>query len=91
MSRPTVLISFGSPYILGATPDVGSYLVAWGPREVSQKAAARALVGAASISGRLPVSVPPLHELGAGLDREAIARVAALESPYCIAVTATPP
>jgi beta-glucosidase-like glycosyl hydrolase/CubicO group peptidase (beta-lactamase class C family) len=80
LARPTVLVSFGSPYILAATPDVGTYLVAWGPREVSQKAAARALVGAAPISGRLPISLPPFHRLGEGEDRAEIAAVAALDT-----------
>ncbi|MDH3227581.1 MAG: glycoside hydrolase family 3 protein, partial [Thermoleophilia bacterium] len=38
-ARPTVVVSFGNPYLLSALPDVGSYLVAWGDREVSQRAA----------------------------------------------------
>ena len=77
--RPTVLISLGNPYLLSALPSVGSYLVGWGDREVSQRAAARAVAGAASIGGRLPITLPGLHELGAGLDREAIPSIAALE------------
>lgn len=71
-TRPLVLISFGSPYILSAVPQVGSYLVAWGDREVAQVAAAQALVGATGISGRLPISIPPLHTRGEGLVRESV-------------------
>ncbi len=72
-SRPgsALTISFGGPYVLSAFPEVGSYMVAWGEREVSQRAAARALAGAESIGGRLPVSIPPLHQMGDGLDRAA--------------------
>lgn len=68
---PLVLISFGNPYLLTALPEVGTYLVAWGDREVSQRAAARAVTGAAPLSGRLPISIPPLHERGEGIERAA--------------------
>lgn len=66
---PVVLVSFGNPYLLRSVPEVGSYLVAWGGRPPSQRAAARALLGDAPLTGRLPVSLPPLQPLGAGLDR----------------------
>lgn len=65
----TVLVSFGNPYVLQQAPAVSSYLVAWGGFPVSQTAAARALIGTAPISGRLPISIPPLLRYGAGLDR----------------------
>lgn len=68
---PAVVISFGGPYVLSAFPGIGSYLVAWGEREVSQRAAARAVAGAQAIRGRLPVSIPPLHSAGDGLERAA--------------------
>ena len=64
------VLSFGSPYLLSAFPDAGTYLVAWGGWEVSQRAAARAVTGAAPITGRLPISIPPLHSAGEGLDRD---------------------
>jgi CubicO group peptidase (beta-lactamase class C family) len=67
----SVLISFGNPYLLGAVPDVGTYIVAWGDREVSQRAAARAVAGAARIEGRLPITLPGLHPRGAGIVRPA--------------------
>jgi beta-N-acetylhexosaminidase len=76
--HPTVLISFGNPYLLSAFPEAGSYLVAWGGREVSQGAAARALAGAAAISGRSPITIPGLHDRGEGLTREANPVMAAL-------------
>jgi len=69
---PTLLISFGSPYLLAAAPDVPSYLVAWGDREVSQRAALAAVLGEQPISGRLPIPLPPFHALGEGLDRAAV-------------------
>jgi beta-glucosidase-like glycosyl hydrolase/CubicO group peptidase (beta-lactamase class C family) len=68
-ARPTVLVSFGNPYLLSAVPDVGSYMLAWGDREVSQRAALAALFGEEAISGRLPIALPPFHPFGHGLDR----------------------
>ena len=68
-SGAAAVVSFGGPYVLSAFPSVGAYMVAWGEREVSQRAAARALAGAAAIGGKLPVSIPPLHRAGDGLDR----------------------
>ena len=65
----TAVISFGNPYLLSAFSDAGTYLAAWGGWEVSQRAAARAVAGVAPITGRLPVSIPPLHRVGDGLDR----------------------
>jgi beta-N-acetylhexosaminidase len=69
--RPLVLVSFGNPYLLRQVPEVPGYLVAWGGFPVSQVAAARALSGAAAISGRLPISIPPVARRGAGLARGA--------------------
>jgi beta-N-acetylhexosaminidase len=64
---PTVLVSFGNPYLLGAVPEVRTYLLAWGDREVSQRAAARALAGVTGIEGRLPITLPGLHARGEGI------------------------
>ncbi|MDH5589238.1 MAG: serine hydrolase [Gemmatimonadota bacterium] len=88
-THPTVLVSLGSPYLLGAFPDVGSYLVAWGNREVSQRAAVRALFGEAPITGKLPISLPPFHQVGEGLEREQVVttggRAAVVDDPLVAA------
>jgi beta-N-acetylhexosaminidase len=67
--RRPMLVSMGNPYLLQQVPDVPAYLVAWGGFPVSQRAAARALLGAAPVSGRMPVRIPPHAPMGAGLDR----------------------
>ncbi|WP_420447121.1 glycoside hydrolase family 3 N-terminal domain-containing protein [Candidatus Palauibacter sp.] len=64
--RRSVLVSFGSPYLLTSVPEAGTYLIAWGGGDASQEAAALALLGA-PVSGRLPISLPPRHALGDGL------------------------
>jgi beta-N-acetylhexosaminidase len=65
----TIVVAFGNPYLLQQIPSASSYLVGWGGFPVSQTAAARALIGLAPITGRLPISIPPLLRFGAGLDR----------------------
>jgi beta-N-acetylhexosaminidase len=67
--RKPIVVAFGNPYLLQQLPWVGTYLVAWGGFPVSQVAAARALSGAAPISGRLPISIPPYAVIGAGEER----------------------
>jgi beta-N-acetylhexosaminidase len=67
--RPTVLVSLGNPYIDSDLPEVGSYLIAWRSNAVVERAVARALAGAASITGRLPISLPSGHPRGWGLQR----------------------
>ena len=73
--KPIVLISFGSPYVVGAFPDVSSYLFAWGGAPICQRAAVRALFGERAIAGKLPISIPPLLKFGDGISRAAIAPV----------------
>jgi beta-N-acetylhexosaminidase len=68
--RPVVAVSLGSPYLLGGFPSVPAYLLAWDAGVSSEAAAARALLGAASIRGRLPVSLPPFHRIGEGIQRQ---------------------
>jgi beta-N-acetylhexosaminidase len=67
--RP-ILVAFGNPYLLQQVPMVPTYLVGWGGFPVSQQAAARALLGASPIEGRLPIAIPPVAALGAGIQRD---------------------
>ena len=69
--RKPIVVAFGNPYLLQQLPWVGTYLVAWGGFPVSQVAAARALTGAAPITGRLPISIPPYAAIGVGEERPA--------------------
>jgi len=68
--RPTVVTSFGNPYLLAQFPSVGTYAVAWGQGAAEQEAAARALTGEAPITGRLPITIPPDHPIGSGIRME---------------------
>ncbi|HXT18149.1 MAG TPA: glycoside hydrolase family 3 protein [Gemmatimonadaceae bacterium] len=65
----TIIVAFGNPYLLQQVPSASTYIAAWGGFPVSQIAAGRAVIGSAPISGRLPISIPPLLHFGAGYDR----------------------
>ena len=66
-----IVVAMGNPYLLQQVPSVPTYLVGWGGFPVSQQAAARALLGATPITGRLPISIPPAVPIGAGHHRVA--------------------
>jgi beta-N-acetylhexosaminidase len=65
-TRNVILVSFGTPYLLQQVPDVATYVIAWGGMTATQRAVARALLGEAAITARLPVSIPPLLRIGDG-------------------------
>jgi len=67
--RPTILLSLGNPYLISRVPEIGSYLIAWRSNPTTEVAAARALAGAAPISGRLPITLPPDYPRGWGVMR----------------------
>jgi beta-N-acetylhexosaminidase len=53
----TVVVSFGSPYILRELGGVSTFVCAWGPQPVLQRAAVRAVMGEIEFRGRVPVTV----------------------------------
>jgi beta-N-acetylhexosaminidase len=73
--RPTVLVSFGSPYLERQVPTVRSLLLAWDADPLAEEAAAGALAGA-PITGRLPIQLPPTYPIDGGLQLEATDRYA---------------
>jgi beta-N-acetylhexosaminidase len=64
---PLVGISFGNPYLLLSFPKLRTYLVAYGAMPSLQRSAANALLGKNDVTGRLPISLPGLYPLGAGI------------------------
>jgi hypothetical protein len=71
-ARPTMLVSFGSPYLLNQLPAfAGGYLIAWAANLATERAGADALTGRAAITGTLPITLDPMHPRGGGLRVEA--------------------
>jgi beta-N-acetylhexosaminidase len=64
---PLVGISFGNPYLLMDFPKLPVYLVAYGDMPSLQRSAANVLLGKIDVTGRLPISLPGLYPLGAGI------------------------
>jgi beta-glucosidase-like glycosyl hydrolase/CubicO group peptidase (beta-lactamase class C family) len=78
--RSVIVIANSNPYIIREVPRVGSYAVTFGRGPALEQAGARALAGAAAITGHTPVTLPGYFTRGEGIRREAIpagARVAA--------------
>jgi beta-N-acetylhexosaminidase len=67
--RKPIVVSLGNPYLLQQIPAVPAYVIGWSGIGVSQRAAARALLGTNAIAGRLPIRIPPGTSIGAGLMR----------------------
>jgi beta-N-acetylhexosaminidase len=65
-TRPTVLVSLGSPYLLDQTPTVKSYLLAWSAVRAAERAVGLALLGQVPIAGHLPIRLPP-YPVGHGI------------------------
>ncbi len=68
--KPTLLVSFGSPYIISQVPMAGSYLIAWSNTPVAETAVGMALSGKIGITGTTPTPIPPLFPIHSGLRRE---------------------
>ena len=67
----TIAVAFGTPYLLREVPHLGTYLVAYGPQPLLQRAVLDALHGDAPVTGKLPVSIPGLYKRGHGLTKPA--------------------
>ncbi len=63
------VVAFGNPYLIRQFPNVGTYLVTYGVSDDLERAAARALLGTAPVTGRAPISLPGFFHLGDGLTR----------------------
>jgi beta-N-acetylhexosaminidase len=67
LKKPVAVIAFGSPYLIRQFPEAQNYVVTYAIEEVAQTAAVRAMFGEVPFSGKLPVSVPGIFEIGSGI------------------------
>ncbi|MGH9684476.1 MAG: glycoside hydrolase family 3 N-terminal domain-containing protein [Candidatus Acidiferrales bacterium] len=65
--KPTAVVAFGSPYLIGQFPNAKTWLAEFSTNDVSQTAAARALFGQTAIGGKIPVTVPGTTKRGDGI------------------------
>jgi beta-N-acetylhexosaminidase len=69
---PVAVVAFGSPYVIRSLPNVPAYIATFSTTTMSEEAVARALFGEIPITGHLPVTVPGIAKLGAGIQLEAV-------------------
>jgi beta-glucosidase-like glycosyl hydrolase len=67
--QPFVAAFFGNPYVTTFLTDLPAMLVTYDYYDLAEASAVRALVGDAPITGRLPIALPGLAPVGAGLTR----------------------
>jgi beta-N-acetylhexosaminidase len=70
-SGKLVVVAGGNPYVIRQFPRVGTYLVTYGRGDALERAAARAVLGRAAISGKAPITLPGFFTRGDGIPREA--------------------
>ena len=87
-----IVVAGGNPYQIRQMAAVPTYLVTYGRGEALERAAARAVFGAAGIGGRAPVSLPGYFTRGDGMARAegAPARAVSAPAPRASAVVAPP-
>lgn len=66
-AQHSIAVSFGNPYLIADLPAVTTYLCTYAGGARIERAAAAALLGEASVTGRLPVSIPGRAAAGHGL------------------------
>jgi beta-N-acetylhexosaminidase len=65
--KPTVVASFGSPYLIERFPGAPTWLAEFSTNDVSQRAVARAIFGEVAIGGKIPVTVSGTVRRGDGM------------------------
>ncbi len=65
--KKTVLSVFGNPYLVNTLENADVQQIAWANTTEQMQAAAPALFGASQVSGKLPVNISGLYEIGNGI------------------------
>ncbi len=68
--KPTVLISFGSPYIIAQVPTASSYIIGWSNTPIAETAVGGALTRRIDITGTAPIPIPPSWPIRSGMVRK---------------------
>jgi beta-glucosidase-like glycosyl hydrolase len=69
--KPFVTVFFGNPYAATFLPELPSMLLTYDFYDRAEASAVRAIAGEAAIGGRLPIVLPGVAAIGAGVDRRA--------------------
>lgn len=61
------VIAFGNPYMIRQFPEAKNYVVTYAIEDVAQTAAAKTLFGTNPFTGKLPINIPNLFQIGDGI------------------------
>lgn len=64
---PSMLVAFGNPYVVRDLPDADAHIMAWSSNTDQVKQTVPALFGASRVSGKLPINIPGMYQIGDGL------------------------
>ena len=62
-------VLFGNPYTARFVPELPAMLLTYDFYDLAEASAVRAIAGDAPISGRLPIALPGMFEIGWGIVR----------------------
>ncbi len=70
INKPSVLVMFGNPYLVTELSDTDAHVMAWANTTLQMENAGPALFGASAVSGKLPIRIPGMYEIGDGIQME---------------------
>jgi beta-N-acetylhexosaminidase len=70
-SQPFVAAFFGNPYTPMFVPEIPAMLLTYDFSDYAEESAVKAMAGEIPITGKLPISLPGLFQVGHGLGRQA--------------------
>lgn len=70
INKPNVLVMFGNPYLVTELSDTDAHIMAWANTTLQMENTGPALFGASKISGKLPISIPGMYEVGDGIEMD---------------------
>jgi beta-glucosidase-like glycosyl hydrolase/CubicO group peptidase (beta-lactamase class C family) len=81
---PTVLLAFGSPYVVSMVEDVPAQMVLYGDDAPSVRAAVKVLTGDIEATGTLPVHIPERYAYGSGVHMDVVPARASVAAAFSI-------
>ena len=68
--KPSLLVSFGNPYVLSDLKDAEVHMLGWYNSSGQINGVVPAIFGASEVKARIPIEIPGLYELGEGIDQK---------------------
>jgi len=68
--NPSALIAFGNPYIVKDLEETDVQVMAWSGSGYQIRNTVPSLFGASEITGKLPISIPEMHDFGHGIQMD---------------------